>query len=238
MPVIGTATPLQRPPSQACSAPLPRPLPPRPRATATAPLTVRTTPRLTATARRPTTATTVVHGGTAGTAATGIVNNNVPVCTLSHWRRPVGGAFSLRTAAKPLTHRQHVPVYACGMTDSLDRLYQQVLSVKDADPSVSRTARLLRAGRGKMAKKMAEEAVEVVIDAVHGDREAIVRESADLLYNLVVLWVASDLRPADVWGEMRRREELMGIAEKLPKNGVDSRRKVVLLDARRSRKRR
>ena len=124
------------------------------------------------------------------------------------------------------------------MTDSLDRLYQQVLSAKDADPSVSRTARLLRAGRGKMAKKMAEEAVEVVIDAVHGDREAIVRESADLLYNLVVLWVASDLRPADVWGEMRRREELMGIAEKLPKNGVDSRRKVVLLDSRRSRKRR
>jgi phosphoribosyl-ATP pyrophosphohydrolase len=124
------------------------------------------------------------------------------------------------------------------MTDSLDRLYQQVLSAKDADPSVSRTARLLRAGRGKMAKKMAEEAVEVVIDAVNGDREAIVRESADLLYNLVVLWVASDLRPSDVWGEMRRREELMGIAEKLPKNGVDSRRKVVLLDARRSRKRR
>ncbi len=125
------------------------------------------------------------------------------------------------------------------MTDSLDRLYQQVLSAKSADPSVSRTARLLRAGRGKMAKKMAEEAVEVVIDAMNGDREAIVRESADLLYNLVVLWVASDLRPNDVWNEMKRRDDLMGIAEKLPKNGTDgARRKVVLLDSRRSRKRR
>jgi phosphoribosyl-ATP pyrophosphohydrolase len=126
------------------------------------------------------------------------------------------------------------------MTDSLDRLYQQVLSAKNADPSVSRTARLLRAGRGKMAKKMAEEAVEVVIDAMNGDREAVVRESADLLYNLVVLWVASGLRPADVWSEMKRREELMGIAEKLPKNHSEngSRRKVVLLDSRRSRKRR
>ena len=126
------------------------------------------------------------------------------------------------------------------MTDSLDRLYQQVLSAKNADPSVSRTARLLRAGRGKMAKKMAEEAVEVVIDAMNGDRQAVVRESADLLYNLVVLWVASDLRPEDVWKEMRRREALMGIAEKLPKhNGEPNlRRKVVLLDARRSRKRR
>lgn len=126
------------------------------------------------------------------------------------------------------------------MTDSLDRLYQQVLSAKDDDPSVSRTARLLRAGRGKMAKKMAEEAVEVVIDAMNGDRDAVVRESADLLYNLVVLWVASDLKPADVWSEMKRREDLMGIAEKLPKNHQDmtSRRKVVLLDSRRSRKRR
>ena len=126
------------------------------------------------------------------------------------------------------------------MTDSLDRLYQQVLSAKDADPAVSRTARLLRSGRGKMAKKMAEEAVEVVIDAMNGDREAVMRESADLLYNLVVLWVASDLRPADVWNEMKRREDLMGIAEKLPKNQgeANSRRKVVLLDARRGRKRR
>ncbi len=124
------------------------------------------------------------------------------------------------------------------MTDSLDRLYEQVLSAKNADPSVSRTARLLRAGRGKMAKKMAEEAIEVVIDATNGDREAVVRESADLLYNLVVLWVASDLRPSDVWNEMKRRESLMGIAEKLPKNQSDARRKVVLLDTRRSRKRR
>ncbi len=127
------------------------------------------------------------------------------------------------------------------MTDSLDRLYQQVLSVKNADPSVSRTARLLRSGRGKMAKKMAEEAVEVVIDAMNGDRQAVVRESADLLYNLVVLWVASDLCPDDVWKEMKRREDMMGIAEKLPKhdNGDPNlRRKVVLLDSRRSRKRR
>ena len=91
-----------------------------------------------------------------------------------------------------------------------------------------------------MAKKMAEEAVEVVIDAMNGDREAVMRESADLLYNLVVLWVASDLRPADVWNEMKRREDMMGIAEKLPKNQgeTSSRRKVVLLDARRGRKRR
>ncbi len=52
------------------------------------------------------------------------------------------------------------------MTDSLDRLYQAVLAARGADPATSRTARLLRAGRGKMGKKLAEEAVEVVIDAM------------------------------------------------------------------------
>ena len=92
-----------------------------------------------------------------------------------------------------------------------------------------------------MAKKLAEEAVEVVIDAMHGQPEAVVRESADLLYNLVVLWVHAGVRPEDVWAEMRRREALFGIAEKVPKKSlVESlpRRRVVALQARRERKRR
>jgi phosphoribosyl-ATP pyrophosphohydrolase len=126
------------------------------------------------------------------------------------------------------------------MSDSLDRLYQAVLAARAADPASSRTARLLHAGRSKMAKKLAEEAVEVVIDAMNGDSDAVVRESADLLYNLVVLWVASDVHPSDVWTEMERRERLLGIAEKLPKERPDAslRRKVVALDRSRVRKRR
>jgi phosphoribosyl-ATP pyrophosphohydrolase len=68
-----------------------------------------------------------------------------------------------------------------------------------------------------MAKKLAEEAIEVVIDAVNGDSDAVVRESADLLYNLTVLWAAAGVKPADVWREMGRREDLLGIAEKMPK---------------------
>ena len=91
-----------------------------------------------------------------------------------------------------------------------------------------------------MAKKLAEEAVEVVIDAMHGQPEAVVRESADLIYNLVVLWVAAGIHPDQVWDEMKRRERLFGIAEKIPKDLVQpsSRRKVVALETRRARKRR
>jgi phosphoribosyl-ATP pyrophosphohydrolase len=124
------------------------------------------------------------------------------------------------------------------MTDSLNRLHQAVLVARTADPEHSRTARLLRAGRAKMAKKLAEEAVEVVIDAMNGRTDAVVRESADLLYNLVVLWVSAGVRPQDVWSEMERRERLLGLAEKMPKTRVhvSERRKVIPLQKRRLRK--
>ena len=126
------------------------------------------------------------------------------------------------------------------MGDSLDRLYQAVLAAKQRDPATSRTARLLHSSRAKMAKKLGEEAFEVVIDAMHGNRDAVVRESADLLYNLVVLWVASGIDPNDVWKEMDRRERLFGIAEKMRKVSADEkmRPRVADLTMRRLQKRR
>lgn len=126
------------------------------------------------------------------------------------------------------------------MADSMGRLYEAVIAARGTDPAKSRTARLLRSGRAKMAKKLAEEAVEVVIDAMHGQTEAVVRESADLIYNLVVLWVHAGVHPDDVWAEMRRRELMFGIAEKVPKDLAQggARRKVVALETRRIRKRR
>jgi phosphoribosyl-ATP pyrophosphohydrolase len=126
------------------------------------------------------------------------------------------------------------------MSDSITRLYHDVLDCRLDDPSTSRTARLLRSGRSKMAKKLAEEAVEVVIDAMHGDRESVVKESTDLIYHLVVLWVAANIHPDDVWREMQRRERLLGMAEKVPKKAMEdvSRRRIVVLEGRRTRKRR
>src|ERR1700710_3190170 len=127
------------------------------------------------------------------------------------------------------------------MSDSLERLYRAVIASKDLDPATSRTAKLFQRGPAKMAKKLAEEAIEVVIDALNGNRDAVVRESADLLYNLTVLWASAGVRPEDVWREMGRREHLLGIAEKLPKSAVKlpkaiapkvARRPIVALEAR------
>lgn len=136
--------------------------------------------------------------------------------------------------------------YLEDMSDSLERLYLAVIAAKDLDPAVSRTARLFQRGPAKMAKKLAEEAIEVVIDAVNGKTDAVVSESADLLYNLTVLWAAAGVRPEDVWREMERREHLLGIAEKMPKSPLKlpkvapprvARRPIVALESRGLRKR-
>ena len=132
------------------------------------------------------------------------------------------------------------------MSDSLERLYLAVIAAKDSDPETSRTARLFQRGPAKMAKKLAEEAIEVVIDAVNGNPDAVIRESADLLYNLTVLWASAGVRPEDVWREMELREDLLGIAEKMPKSAVKmpkispsraGRRPIVALEGRGMRKR-
>jgi phosphoribosyl-ATP pyrophosphohydrolase len=96
----------------------------------------------------------------------------------------------------------------------LDRLFAVVESRRDADPMLSHSARLLSRGPAKVAQKFGEEAVECLIEAVAGNRDALIAESADVLYHLLVLWVSSDVAPTEVWAELARREGISGIAEK------------------------
>jgi phosphoribosyl-ATP pyrophosphohydrolase len=103
------------------------------------------------------------------------------------------------------------------MSDSLDRLYASVLAARGRNPAISRTSRLFRDGVQKMAKKLAEEAIEVGLDAVQMNRESVILESADVLYHLAVIWAECGVSPQDVLGELDRRERIYGIAEKLPK---------------------
>lgn len=96
----------------------------------------------------------------------------------------------------------------------LDRLWAVVRRRREADPAISHSARLLSRGIGKVAQKFGEEAVECVIEGVAGNRTALISESADVLYHLMVLWVAVGVRPEKVWAELVRREGISGIAEK------------------------
>lgn len=96
----------------------------------------------------------------------------------------------------------------------LDRLYVVIESRKGADPESSYTARLFSRGRAQIAKKLGEEAVEALIEGIKGDRPKLVAESADMLYHLLTLWAATNVKPKAVWTELARREGLSGIAEK------------------------
>jgi phosphoribosyl-ATP pyrophosphohydrolase len=101
--------------------------------------------------------------------------------------------------------------------DRIVQLETAVAGVRDGRKTSPRTARLLAGGVPRMAQKVAEEATEVVIEAVRGERSAVISESVDLLYNLVVLWSELGISASDIWVEMDRRQALLGMAEKLPK---------------------
>lgn len=96
----------------------------------------------------------------------------------------------------------------------LDRIWSVVRSRRTADPELSHSARLLSRGTAKIAQKFGEEAVECLIEAARGNRDALIAESADVLYHLIVMWVDGGIRPGDVWHELHRREGLSGIAER------------------------
>jgi phosphoribosyl-ATP pyrophosphohydrolase len=103
------------------------------------------------------------------------------------------------------------------MKHPIDQLFDAVQLARDDTKVGSRTAQLLRDGNPKIAKKVVEEATEVALDAVMSERDGVIRESVDLLYNLTVLWAWMGISPSEVWHEMEIRERELGLAEKWPK---------------------
>jgi phosphoribosyl-ATP pyrophosphohydrolase len=100
------------------------------------------------------------------------------------------------------------------MTDILTRLAATIAARASADPTSSHTASMLAKGPAKCAEKFGEEAIEAIVEAVKGDRAALTREGADVLYHFLVMLAASGLTLDDVLAELERREGTSGIAEK------------------------
>jgi phosphoribosyl-ATP pyrophosphohydrolase len=88
---------------------------------------------------------------------------------------------------------------------NLNDLYTVIASRKGGNPEESYTASLFDKGIAKIAQKVGEEAVETVIDGVSGPKERVISESADLLYHLLVLWAARDVKPDEIWAELGKR---------------------------------
>ncbi|MFZ5721496.1 MAG: phosphoribosyl-ATP diphosphatase [Pseudomonadota bacterium] len=98
-------------------------------------------------------------------------------------------------------------------SDVVGRLAATIESRRDGDTSKSYTAQLL-ADIDRAAKKMGEEAVETVIAAAQGDREALTAESADLIYHWLVLIAAAGVSLDEVAERLEAREGTSGLAEK------------------------
>lgn len=96
----------------------------------------------------------------------------------------------------------------------LERLTAAIEARRGADPGTSHTAGLLARGPEKCAEKFGEETIEAIIEAVRGDRDALTRECADVLYHMAVMLAARDLSLNDVLAELERREGTSGVAEK------------------------
>ena len=98
--------------------------------------------------------------------------------------------------------------------DVLSRLAAIIKSRRHARPEDSHTRRLLDEGPIKPAKKLGEEAVEVVIAALSQGKKAVVGESADLLYHLLVVLESRHIALDDVFDELERRMSATDLEQK------------------------
>jgi phosphoribosyl-ATP pyrophosphohydrolase len=100
------------------------------------------------------------------------------------------------------------------MKDIIARLETVIRDRKTGDEAASYVARLFGEGREALARKLGEEAIETVIAALSQDDDALVGESADLLFHLLILLADRGLTFDDVAAELERREGLSGLDEK------------------------
>jgi phosphoribosyl-ATP pyrophosphohydrolase len=97
---------------------------------------------------------------------------------------------------------------------TLDKLFETIEARKGAAADTSYTASLLAKGTPACAQKLGEEAVETVIAAMAGDKQELIKESADLVYHLFVVLADGGLTPEDVYAELERRSGTSGLEEK------------------------
>ena len=100
------------------------------------------------------------------------------------------------------------------MTFSLEDLNERVAQRSSASPDESYTARLLRDGLDRCARKFGEEAVELIVSAVSRDKQGLTSEAADVIYHLLVLLRSADISLDEVMGELERRTAQSGLQEK------------------------
>ena len=96
---------------------------------------------------------------------------------------------------------------------NLEKLFNDLSKKKTGDKNISYTSSLL-SQKNFLAKKINEESTEVILEYLDNNKNNVIKESADLLYHLCVMWVSVDVKPADIWNELQKRKGTSGFDEK------------------------
>ena len=95
----------------------------------------------------------------------------------------------------------------------IEDLFNRLGDKVNIDTKVSYTAKLINEPE-LLAKKIGEETTELIIDFIKKNKKGIIHESADIIYHLLALWVATNVHPKDVWSELSKRKNKSGFEEK------------------------
>ena len=96
---------------------------------------------------------------------------------------------------------------------NLEKLFNDLSKKKTVDKNISYTSSLL-SQKNFLAKKINEESFEVILEYLDNNKNNVIKESADLLYHLCVMWVSVDVKPVDIWNELQKRKGTSGFDEK------------------------
>ena len=96
----------------------------------------------------------------------------------------------------------------------LDELYAIIENRRQKGGTNSWTTKLFEEAPDLPAKKIGEEASEVIIAAMKRDKEELTHEAADLLYHLLVILSATEVPMTSVWEKLKQRQGVSGLDEK------------------------
>ncbi len=100
------------------------------------------------------------------------------------------------------------------MSFTLEELEKIIARRANISPEKSYSAKLLSSGAKKCAEKFGEEAIELIIAAISGDKDELGQEAADMLYHFLILLKAHNIEFAQILNILHKRTSLSGLEEK------------------------
>ena len=96
----------------------------------------------------------------------------------------------------------------------ISELFSTLTERKNINVEKSYTAYLIK-NPDLLAKKIGEESTELIIDFIKNNKDGVVKESSDLLYHLLVIWISIGIEPEEIWNELSSRKLMSGFQEKI-----------------------